>query len=68
MPAQDFASYLGSYARVRSPPGSVGNATVTAVEREGCGYRVSTDAGQWHARAVVVATGACDAAVSPGDG
>ncbi len=64
MPASDFASYLGSYAQAISAP-VVGTATVTAVEREGCGYRVSTDVGQWQARAVVVATGACDVPFRP---
>ncbi|MDP1699878.1 MAG: NAD(P)/FAD-dependent oxidoreductase [Aestuariivirga sp.] len=64
MPAREFASYLGSYAQEIAAP-VIGNATVTAVEREGCGYRVSTDTGQWHARAVVVATGACDLPFRP---
>lgn len=64
MPARDFASYLGSYAQAIKAP-IIGNATVTAVERGGCVYRVSTDAGQWQARAVVVATGACDTPFRP---
>lgn len=64
MPAADFASYLGSYAQAVNAP-VVGNATVTAVEREGCSYRVSTNAGQWQTRAVVVATGACDTPFRP---
>jgi putative flavoprotein involved in K+ transport len=34
--------------------------TVTAVTRDGCGFRVETDAGSWRARAVVVATGHSD--------
>lgn len=64
MRADAFASYLGRYAREIAAP-VVSGATVAAVEREGGGFRISANAGQWHARAVVVATGACDVPFRP---
>jgi putative flavoprotein involved in K+ transport len=65
MPAGAFASYLGLYAREIAAPVMSG-VTVTEVNREGCGgFRISTNAGQWQSRAVVVATGACDTPFRP---
>ena len=52
----DFAEYLGRYARgTRSPIHE--NVAVTAVEETHGGFHVDTDAGQWRAGNVVVATG-----------
>ncbi|MDO9411352.1 MAG: NAD(P)/FAD-dependent oxidoreductase [Pseudolabrys sp.] len=59
MPAQSFGSYLQLYAETIDTP-VISGVEVTQVERCGSGYRVSTNAGRWHARAVVIATGACD--------
>ena len=64
MPARAFASYLASYARKMAAPIITG-VEVRRVERVACGYRVSTNAGQWCARAVVIATGACDTPFRP---
>jgi putative flavoprotein involved in K+ transport len=64
MPARAFAAYLGTYAQEIAAP-IMDCVTVTGVEREGCGYRISTSAGQWQSRAVVVATGACDTPFRP---
>ncbi len=64
MPASAFASYLGSYARKMAVPIMSGVA-VREVELATNGYRVTTTAGQWQARAVVVATGACDTPFRP---
>lgn len=64
MPAPAFASYLASYAQKMAAP-IINGITVTSVEPSACGYRVSTNAGQWQARAVVIATGACDTPFRP---
>jgi putative flavoprotein involved in K+ transport len=40
---------------------------VTAVEQASYGYRVSSNAGQWRTRAVVIATGACDTPYRPAE-
>jgi putative flavoprotein involved in K+ transport len=64
MPARSFASYLASYAHKVAAP-VINGITVTGVEPAAYGYRVSTNAGQWRARAVVIATGACDTPFRP---
>ncbi len=64
MPASAFASYLSDYARAIAAPVICG-VSVTAVEPIAGGYRVSTDAGIWRTRAVVIATGACDVPFRP---
>ncbi len=64
MPARAFASYLGSYAQNIDAPVITG-VEVTKVERVTSGHSVTTNAGHWHSRAVVVATGACDTPFRP---
>jgi putative flavoprotein involved in K+ transport len=64
MPARAFASYLGSYAQKIDAPVITG-VEVTKVERVNSGYWVTTNAGKWQSRAVVVATGACDTPFRP---
>jgi putative flavoprotein involved in K+ transport len=64
MPARAFASYLESYAHKVAAPVMSGIA-VRKVERVTDGYRISTTAGQWKSRAIVVATGACDTPFRP---
>jgi putative flavoprotein involved in K+ transport len=64
MPAGAFASYLRTYAETTSAP-VVEGVAVTGVESAGCDYRISTTAGQWRSRAVVIATGACETAYRP---
>jgi putative flavoprotein involved in K+ transport len=64
MPASAFASYLESYAQKMAVPIMSGIA-VRGVELVTNGYRISTTAGQWQSRAVVVATGACDTPFRP---
>jgi putative flavoprotein involved in K+ transport len=64
MPASAFASYLSTYARKVDAPVICG-VSVTGVEAIAGGYRVSTDAGIWRTRAVVIATGACDVPFRP---
>lgn len=59
MTKAEVVAYLEAYARSFGAP-LEGGVTVTAVEREGAGFRVETDRGSWSADAVVVATGHCD--------
>src|SRR5690606_2577203 len=54
--AQAFAAYLRDYARTIAAPVAEG-VEVSAVEAAGAGFRISTSAGVWQSRAVVVATG-----------
>ena len=54
---QAYADFSG--APVRS------NTTVTSLRQTGDGYRVISDSGEWRARSVVVASGACNLAVTP---
>jgi putative flavoprotein involved in K+ transport len=60
----EVIGFLAAYARSFGAPVR-GGVTVTAVEREGDGFRVETDAGAWSAAAVVVATGHCDLPLVP---
>lgn len=64
MPAHEFASYLTSYALAMNVP-VIGGVEVTRVERTSYGYRVSTSAGPWRSRVVVIATGACNTPMRP---
>lgn len=50
---------LETYAAAHSAP-VLPDTRVLGVTRNGSGYRVDTDRGAWQARAVVLATGACD--------
>jgi len=54
-----FVDYLVDYARSFSAPVREG-VSVLEVTRSGPGFRVATDAGTWHARNVVLATGFAD--------
>jgi putative flavoprotein involved in K+ transport len=60
----ELVGYLDGYARSFAAPVETG-VTVTAVAREGAGFRVATDRGVWTAAAVVVATGHCDVPFVP---
>ncbi|WP_022900043.1 NAD(P)-binding domain-containing protein [Humibacter albus] len=54
----EVVDHIVDYARIASAP----VVSSTAVERVSAidgGYRVQTDAGEWHAKTVVAATGAC---------
>jgi len=64
MSAGDFAGYLSRYAEVIDAP-AINGVEVTSVEPSVCGYRVTTNAGLWYCRAVVIATGACDTPYRP---
>jgi putative flavoprotein involved in K+ transport len=64
LPARDFIGYLDRYARHVGAP-VVTRSAVRDVRPAGRGYSVTTDFGAWKARAVVVATGACDVPFRP---
>ena len=64
MPAGAFAAYLKLYALSIGSP-VVSYVGVTEVEPTAGGYRVSTTAGEWRSRAVVIATGACETPFRP---
>ncbi len=59
MPVSELVGFLENYAVSSGAPVAT-NTTVTSVRREGCRYRVTTDRGSLVARAVVLATGACN--------
>jgi putative flavoprotein involved in K+ transport len=59
LPAADFANYLDRYAAAFTVPVITG-AEVLSVEQSYGGFQVATPEQCWYARAVVVATGACD--------
>lgn len=64
LPAQAFASYLGDYARMAAVP-VIEGVEVRSIDDVGSDFRISTSAGVWQSRAVVVATGACDTPYRP---
>ncbi len=64
MPASAFAAYLQIYAQTVGAPIICG-VEVTKVEPSARGYRVTTNAGEWLTRSVIIATGACDTPYRP---
>jgi putative flavoprotein involved in K+ transport len=64
MDAPTFARRLDDYAAATGAPVETG-AAVLSLDRGPDGFVVRTEAGERHARAVVVATGACDEAFVP---
>ncbi len=56
MSAAGFADHLSAYARISRAPVRE-NTTVIGVRGDGESYLVSTDAGTWRTRCVVIATG-----------
>lgn len=64
MTVQDVVAFVSTYARRVAAPVLCGHA-VRRVEACGDGYRVMTDRGDWHCRALVAATGACNVPFLP---
>jgi len=64
MPAAAFASYLQTYAQKIDAP-IISGVEVTKVELAAGFYRVTTSAGQWLSRSIIIATGACDTPYRP---
>jgi putative flavoprotein involved in K+ transport len=59
-----LVAFLVNYARWSGAP-ILSNTTVTAVTEHDGGYRVATTRGDWHCRALVLATGACAQPITP---
>ena len=62
--AAETAAFLARYAELIAAPVLTGTA-VTALRPAGDGYLVRTGRGDWQARAVVIATGACSLPLVP---
>jgi putative flavoprotein involved in K+ transport len=62
--APEVVQLIEDYAAESAAPVRTGT-TVTSVRPDGYGYLVRTDQGDWHARTVVVATGAASVATVP---
>jgi len=60
----ELLAYLEGYARSFAAP-LFGGIAVRAIAPAPDGYLVETDAGSWHARAVILATGYCDRPAVP---
>lgn len=63
--ARAFADYLVRYADAMHVPAICG-VKAAKVASGPCGYRVTTNAGEWMAKAVIVATGYCQIPYRPG--
>ena len=59
MTAGEVTEFIERFAKVSRAPVRTG-VNVTSVRRAGDGYRVTTGRGEIHARAVVIASGACN--------
>jgi putative flavoprotein involved in K+ transport len=59
MAMPEVVGFISHYAKVCAAPVRT-HTTVTAVRREDSGYHVATTEGDFHCRAVVLATGACN--------
>jgi putative flavoprotein involved in K+ transport len=64
MSREAVVAFIAGYAQASSAPVLTGT-TVTRLQAEGAGYRVSTDRGDWRCRAVVIASGAFNRPVVP---
>ena len=67
MSVRELIRFLDDYAANTNAP-IVTECEVTSVRRVAERYRVSTSQGTWHARAVVLATGACNVPSVPKSG
>ena len=64
MSMPEVIDFIQAYADFSGAPVKT-NTTVTSVRQYAGGYRVETDAGEWQAKSVVIASGACNIAVTP---
>jgi putative flavoprotein involved in K+ transport len=65
MAAADFAATLSGYAAWAGAPVVTGCEVLSLSRGAGGGFHIETTAGAWSARAVVIATGACDRPAVP---
>jgi putative flavoprotein involved in K+ transport len=61
----EVVAFMEDYARAIAAPVQT-HTRVTSLVRTDAGYRVGTDGGDWHARTVVIASGACNIPCVPG--
>ena len=61
----EVVEFIGGYARSIAAPVQT-HTTVVSVRRTEAGYLVRTDQGDWQCRTLVVASGACNIADTPG--
>jgi putative flavoprotein involved in K+ transport len=61
----EVIAFIDDYVRAIAAPVQT-HTRVTSVRRTGAGYLVRTDRGDWHSRALVLATGACNLPCVPG--
>ncbi len=61
----EVIAFIDRYARAVSAPVQT-RTRVMSLRRTDAGYLVGTDRGDWHARTVVIATGACNIPCVPG--
>ena len=64
MSMPEVVDFIQAYADFSGAPVHT-NTTVTSVRQLGDGYRVTTDSGEWQSKSVVIASGACNVAVTP---
>lgn len=64
MSMPEVIAFMQAYAKFSCAPVRT-ETTVTSVCQKDNGYRVTSDAGEWQAKSVVVASGACNVAVRP---
>jgi len=64
MTMPEVVDFIADYAKVIAAPVDPGT-TVTSVQRNSGGYRVTTDQGEWRCKTVVLATGAFNVARVP---
>ena len=64
MSQRELVRYLEAYACANQAPVLAGTEVIS-VSAAGSGYRVLTSAGEWTARALVIATGQCDRPALP---
>lgn len=64
MSMPEVVGFIESYADFTQAPVQT-NTTVTSVKQLGDGYRISTSRGDYRAKSVVIASGACNIATAP---
>ncbi len=64
MAMPELIDFIAAYASRSAAPVKT-HTPVTSVRRDDYSYRVTTDAGEWQCRSVVIASGACNVPVVP---
>ena len=64
MNMRELIQFIEDYAEFTDAPLKT-NAEVTSVQQNGNGYKVTSEAGEWHCTAVAIASGACNIPATP---